>query len=35
MSNHQTANANYQGVWGNRIGFGQKPALLGIFWAAR
>ncbi len=26
----QTAEANYQGVWGNRIGFGQRPALLVI-----
>jgi len=26
----QSANDNYQGVWGNRIGFGQKPALLMI-----
>ncbi len=24
----QSAEANYQGVWGNRIGFGQKPTLL-------
>jgi len=24
----QSAEANYQGVWGNRIGFGQRPALL-------
>jgi hypothetical protein len=23
-----SAEANYQGVWGNRIGFGQRPALL-------
>ncbi|NBB09732.1 N-carbamoylsarcosine amidohydrolase [Pseudomonas sp. SLFW] len=30
MSNHQSADANYQGVWGNRIGFGKKPALLMI-----
>ncbi|WP_248806873.1 N-carbamoylsarcosine amidohydrolase [Pseudomonas sp. MWU13-2100] len=26
----QSANDNYQGVWGQRIGFGQKPALLMI-----
>ena len=26
----QTAEANYQGVWGNRIGFGQRPALVVI-----
>ncbi|MBB3454921.1 maleamate amidohydrolase [Rhizobium sp. BK313] len=26
----ETAEANYQGVWGNRIGFGQSPALLVI-----
>src|SRR5476651_2881672 len=26
----QTANDNYQGVWGQRIGFGQKAALLMI-----
>ena len=25
-----TAQDNYQGVWGNRIGFGQRPALLMI-----
>ena len=24
----QSADANYQGVWGNRIGFGKKSALL-------
>ncbi|MDH0745334.1 N-carbamoylsarcosine amidohydrolase [Pseudomonas sp. GD03842] len=30
MSEQQTATANYQGVWGNRIGFGKKPALLMI-----
>jgi maleamate amidohydrolase len=30
MSEQQSADANYQGVWGNRIGFGQKPALLMI-----
>ncbi|WP_296260398.1 MULTISPECIES: N-carbamoylsarcosine amidohydrolase [unclassified Pseudomonas] len=30
MSDLQSADANYQGVWGNRIGFGQKPALLMI-----
>lgn len=26
----QSAEANYQGVWGNRIGFGQSPALVVI-----
>lgn len=26
----QDASTNYQGVWGNRIGFGKKPALLVI-----
>ena len=26
----QSAEANYKGVWGNRIGFGQRPALLVI-----
>ncbi|RWX31872.1 isochorismatase family protein, partial [Rhizobium leguminosarum] len=26
----QSAQSNYQGVWGNRIGFGQRPALLVI-----
>ncbi|AGB75504.1 MULTISPECIES: N-carbamoylsarcosine amidohydrolase [Rhizobium] len=26
----QTAEANYQGVWGNRVGFGQRPALVVI-----
>lgn len=26
----QSAEANYQGVWGNRIGFGQRPALVVI-----
>ena len=26
----QSAESNYQGVWGNRIGFGHKPALLVI-----
>jgi maleamate amidohydrolase len=26
----QSAETNYQGVWGNRIGFGQRPALLVI-----
>ena len=26
----QSADANYQGVWGNRIGFGKKSALLMI-----
>ena len=26
----ESAEANYQGVWGNRIGFGQRPALLVI-----
>lgn len=26
----QSADANYQGVWGHRIGFGKKPALLMI-----
>jgi len=26
----QSAESNYQGVWGNRIGFGRKPALLVI-----
>jgi maleamate amidohydrolase len=26
----QSAEANYQGVWGNRIGFGRRPALLVI-----
>ena len=26
----QSADANYQGVWGNRIGFGKKAALLMI-----
>jgi maleamate amidohydrolase len=26
----QSAESNYQGVWGNRIGFGQRPALLVI-----
>ena len=30
MSEQQSADANYQGVWGNRIGFGLKPALLMI-----
>lgn len=30
MSEDQTADANYQGVWGQRIGFGKKPALLMI-----
>lgn len=25
-----TAHDNYEGVWGNRIGFGEKPALLAI-----
>ena len=28
--NNQSADANYQGVWGNRIGFGKKSALLMI-----
>ena len=28
MSQEQSADANYQGVWGQRIGFGNKPALL-------
>lgn len=26
----QDASTNYQGVWGNRVGFGRKPALLVI-----
>lgn len=26
----ESVEANYQGVWGNRIGFGQRPALLVI-----
>ena len=26
--NQQSLNDNYQGVWGNRIGFGKKPVLL-------
>lgn len=30
MSEEQTADANYQGVWGNRVGFGKKAALLMI-----
>jgi maleamate amidohydrolase len=30
MNEQQSADANYQGVWGSRIGFGQKPALLMI-----
>ncbi|MFS2159437.1 N-carbamoylsarcosine amidohydrolase [Pseudomonas sp. Pseusp122] len=30
MSQEQSADANYQGVWGQRIGFGKKPALLMI-----
>jgi maleamate amidohydrolase len=30
MSNEQSADANYQGVWGNRVGFGKKAALLMI-----
>ncbi|WP_095102535.1 N-carbamoylsarcosine amidohydrolase [Pseudomonas sp. Irchel 3A5] len=30
MSEQQSADANYQGVWGQRIGFGNKPALLMI-----
>ncbi|WP_300728512.1 N-carbamoylsarcosine amidohydrolase [Pseudomonas sp.] len=30
MSHEQSVDANYQGVWGQRIGFGQKPALLMI-----
>ncbi|HEY0285516.1 MAG TPA: N-carbamoylsarcosine amidohydrolase [Pseudomonas sp.] len=30
MSEQQSADANYQGVWGNRIGFGKKAALLMI-----
>jgi maleamate amidohydrolase len=30
MSEQQSADANYQGVWGQRIGFGKKPALLMI-----
>ncbi|MCO7516587.1 N-carbamoylsarcosine amidohydrolase [Pseudomonas guariconensis] len=28
MSDVQSASDNYQGVWGQRIGFGRKPALL-------
>ena len=28
IMSQQTLNDNYQGVWGNRIGFGKKPALL-------
>ena len=28
MIQEQSADANYQGVWGQRIGFGNKPALL-------
>ena len=28
MSEELSADANYQGVWGQRIGFGNKPALL-------
>lgn len=28
--NHRSAEDNYAGVWGNRIGFGQRPALLMI-----
>lgn len=30
MSDAQSASDNYQGVWGQRIGFGNKPALLMI-----
>ena len=30
MSEELSADANYQGVWGQRIGFGKKPALLMI-----
>ncbi|MDF0731573.1 N-carbamoylsarcosine amidohydrolase [Pseudomonas entomophila] len=30
MSDAQSASDNYQGVWGQRIGFGRKPALLMI-----
>ena len=30
MSDAQSARDNYQGVWGQRIGFGRKPALLMI-----
>ena len=26
----ESALANYQGVWGNRIGFGRKPALIAV-----
>ncbi len=28
MNNMQSASDNYQGVWGQRIGFGRRPALL-------
>lgn len=30
MTDGQSASDNYQGVWGNRIGFGERPALLVI-----
>lgn len=30
MNQEQSADANYAGVWGQRIGFGNKPALLMI-----
>jgi maleamate amidohydrolase len=30
MNDMQSASDNYQGVWGQRIGFGRKPALLMI-----
>lgn len=30
MSDAQSASDNYQGVWGQRIGFGRKAALLMI-----
>jgi len=30
MSSDTTAHDNYAGVWGNRIGFGERPALLMI-----
>lgn len=30
MTDGQSASDNYKGVWGNRIGFGERPALLVI-----
>ncbi|WP_434625838.1 N-carbamoylsarcosine amidohydrolase [Azospirillum sp. B2RO_4] len=30
MTHGQSASDNYKGVWGNRIGFGERPALLVI-----